>query len=336
MEAMGQEGVSIGIDVGGTSCKAALVDAAGSILAQTSAPTPALRDQASCEAFCERLRCELIDDARSRGPLRTARGAGLAVPGAIGPGGELSMAPNVKMDLEAFVQAAKRSFGGVDAVLNDANAAALGEQWAGAARDYRSVLLVTLGTGIGAGIVVDGKVVAGAHGSAGEIGHIVVEPEGEPCGCGGSGCVEQYASARGLVRLARRRIAESDAEGFAIAHASDARAVFDAARAGDARAVAAVGEMSHALARALAVAACVIDPEAIVIGGGMSGSADVFLGGLRRSFSQLAVPPCRNTPLLVARLGNDAGAIGAARAAMTNAKADALQRASRQTPRARR
>ncbi len=360
---MKREKAYIGVDVGGTSCKAALVSAAGSVLAQVAAPTPALQDEASCKVFCGRIHDELLDAAQARGAACVFAGAGLAVPGAVGSDGKLSMAPNVEMDLPAFVRAAKRSFGDIwsvqnDAnaaalgeravgsdgklsmapnvemdlpafvraakrsfgdiwsVQNDANAAALGEQWAGAAREFQSVLFVTLGTGIGAGVVVEGRVVVGAHGSAGEIGHIVVDPEGAPCGCGGCGCVEQYASARGLVRLARREIAESETKGFAIAHDSDARAVFDAARAGDPRAAAAVRTMSRALAQALAAAVCVIDPEAVVIGGGMSGSADVFLDELRQMFLRFAIPPCKQTSILTAQLGNDAGMIGAARAAM--------------------
>ncbi len=316
MREMKREKAYIGVDVGGTSCKAALVSAAGSVLAQVAAPTPALQDEASCKVFCGRIHDELLDAAQARGAACVFAGAGLAVPGAVGSDGKLSMAPNVEMDLPAFVRAAKRSFGDIWSVQNDANAAALGEQWAGAAREFQSVLFVTLGTGIGAGVVVEGRVVVGAHGSAGEIGHIVVDPEGAPCGCGGCGCVEQYASARGLVRLARREIAESETKGFAIAHDSDARAVFDAARAGDPRAAAAVRTMSRALAQALAAAVCVIDPEAVVIGGGMSGSADVFLDELRQMFLRFAIPPCKQTSILTAQLGNDAGMIGAARAAM--------------------
>ena len=178
-------------------------------------------------------------------------------------------------------------------------------------------VMVTLGTGVGAGVVIGGIVIAGAHGAAGEIGHLNVEPEEtETCNCGCRGCLEQYASARGLIRLYREECEADGAEPVAIAHATDALAVFEAARGGNAQAVRACERLGRYLARALAAVAVTVDPDAFVVGGGMGGGWDTFGRACLAHYREVAVSACKDTPIRPASLGNDAGFLGAARRAL--------------------
>ena len=174
-----------------------------------------------------------------------------------------------------------------------------------------------LGTGVGAGVVIGGNVIAGAHGAAGEIGHLNVEPEEtETCNCGCRGCLEQYASARGLIRLYREECEADGAEPVAIAHATDALAVVEAARGGNTQAVRACERLGRYLARALAAVAVTVDPDAFVVGGGMSGGWDTFGRACLAHYREVAVSACKDTPIRPASLGNDAGFLGAARRAL--------------------
>ena len=243
---------------------------------------------------------------------------GLDVPGVVLEDGTLTMAPNITLDLagltttlcEAYPQASL-------AVLNDANAAALGEAWLGSGNARGGTVMVTLGTGVGAGVVIGGNVIAGAHGAAGEIGHLNVEPEEtETCNCGCRGCLEQYASARGLIRLYREECEADGAEPVAIAHATDALAVFEAARGDNTQAVRACERLGRYLARALAAVAVTVDPDAFVVGGGMSGGWDTFGRACLAHYREVAVSACKDTPIRPASLGNDAGFLGAARRAL--------------------
>ena len=188
---------------------------------------------------------------------------GVGVPGPVGPEGIVNGCVNLGWGVTPVERELSRLLDGLPVrAANDANAAALGEVWQGAGTGARSLLLVTLGTGVGAGIVVNGVILTGAHGSGGEIGHIQVNPgEGGACRCGKAGCLEQYASATGIVRLARRRGWTGD---------PTAKAVLDAARAGDAIARLAAEEAGRWLGLALSYVACAVDPEVILLGGGVA------------------------------------------------------------------
>ena len=200
-------------------------------------------------------------------------------------------------------------------VVNDANAAALGEMWLGGGKGYSNVVFVTLGTGVGGGIIVDSKLLTGVHGSGGEIGHIKVNPaETVACGCGKKGCLEQYTSATGVVREARRRLAASDAP--SLMRQSDpltSKDVFDCAKAGDALALEVVDFFADYLGRGLACVSCVCDPQVFVLGGGVSAAGQIIIDRAAEAFRCYAFPAAEETRLVLARLGNDAGICGAAR-----------------------
>lgn len=200
-------------------------------------------------------------------------------------------------------------------VVNDANAAALGEMWQGNAKGHGSVVFITLGIGVGCGIIVDGRLLSGVNGAGGEIGHLKVNPaEQEFCGCGKRGRLEQYASATGIAREAARRLAVGDKPSklrqFAVPTAKD---VFDCAKAGDELALGVVDFFTENLGRALACISCVCDPEVFVIGGGVFAAGQIILNTVAPRYRQNAFPASEGAQFVLASLGNDAGIYGCAR-----------------------
>ena len=307
--------VVIGIDVGGTSVKMGVVTQRGEIIATAKVPTGALEGAEALgrvsEAAVELARGAGVDTA-------SIAGIGLDVPGVVLEDGTLAMAPNITLDLDGLREALAQAFPAARiATINDANAAALGETWVGAGAGADSLVMLTLGTGVGGGVVVGGRVIAGTHGAAGEIGHLCMNfDETETCGCGRRGCLEQYASARGLIRLYREECATCGAPEVEIAHATDALAVFEAARSGNAQAKRACERLGTILARALAALAVMVDPDAFVLGGGMCGGWDTFGQTCVDAYRTFVIPGCAETPIRVATLGNAAGLLGAARHAL--------------------
>ena len=201
---------------------------------------------------------------------------------------------------------------------NDVNVAGMGEMWRGGAKGYQNVVVVPIGTGIGAAIIVGGKVITGTRGAAGEVGHIHVDDEIEqPCGCGAIGCVEQFSSATGLVRMAKKALSESDAEtslrGLEEITAKD---VLDAAKAGDQIAEQIFDKFANYLGYSLAATAAVIDPEIFILGGGVSKAGQFLVDRVQRYFVKYAWPGIRGIKFALAELGNDAGIYGAARIAL--------------------
>ena len=196
---------------------------------------------------------------------------------------------------------------------NDANVAAFGEMWQGGGKGYQNLVAVTLGTGVGGGIIVDGNIVIGANGAGGEIGHIHLEDnEEEVCGCKNKGCLEQYASATGIVRLARRRLAKDDTPSILREDELTAKAVFDAVKEQDALAIEVAEQFGDYLGKGLAAVAGVVNPEIFVIGGGVSKAGEVILDYVEPAFRKYAFVACKNTKFALATLGNDAGIYGAA------------------------
>ena len=315
MTQSGQTGAAqapvVGIDIGGTAIKMGLVTAGGETLAKKTVPTLKIDSSAAFDRVCAAVR-ELCA-AQPGAPAAI----GLDVPGVALPDGTLVMAPNVTIDLPGLVSAFGQAFPRAPiAPINDANAAALGEAWLGVGA--ASTVFVTLGTGVGAGVILDGHVVTGEHGAAGEVGHMCVEfDHGEPCNCGLRGCLEMYASARGLIRMYREECGRRGCPCVEIRHATDARSVFEAARAGDEAARAACRRVGEYLARALAAIASTLDPASFVVGGGMCGGWDTYERALHERYRELALPSCRDTPIVCATLGNDAGFLGAARHALS-------------------
>ena len=206
--------------------------------------------------------------------------------------------------------------GGIKVLVgNDANVAALGEIWMGAAKGCRSAVMVTLGTGVGGGVIVNGKVIDGTHGAGGEIGHITVDRhETATCGCGKHGCLEQYSSATGVVRCMKKLLDENPDTPCTLRGTEfAAKDVFDAARNGDALAAREVDEMTDTLGMALATIAATVDPEMFMVGGGVSRAGEVLFAPLREHFKVYAFKSCRETPIVPAILGNDAGIYGSVR-----------------------
>ena len=197
---------------------------------------------------------------------------------------------------------------------NDANVAALGEMWKGGGAGYHNVVMVTLGTGVGGGIIVNGKIVTGTHGAGGEIGHVHVEDdEHESCNCGNQGCLEQYASATGIVRLANRMLAATDKPSVLRNEEVTAKSVFDAVKAGDELAMEVAEKFGKYLGTALAVVAGVVDPEVYVIGGGVSKAGKIILDYIEKYYKKYVFQGSRDCAFALAELGNDAGICGAAK-----------------------
>ena len=197
---------------------------------------------------------------------------------------------------------------------NDANMAALGEMWLGAGKGHENLVMVTLGTGVGGAIIFDGKCVSGGHGAAGEIGHVCVnEKETQICGCGRKGCLEQYASATGIARMARQKISREKTNSILKENDVNAKKVFDAVKAGDKMAKAVAEEFGKYLGYALANIVVVCDPTIIIIGGGVSKAGEILLPYIEKPFREKVFFANEKTEFALAKLGNDAGICGAAR-----------------------
>lgn len=283
-----------GIDIGGTTVKIGRFTREG-LAAKWEIPTDTSENGKT-----------ILRDIAASLPEPGA-GAAMGVPGAVLPDGTVNRCINLGWEV-CRPGAEFEALTGIPCrVGNDANLAALGEQWQGSGKGYQNVLLVTLGTGVGAGVVQDGRLLPGCNGAAGEFGHICMDPEeAEPCSCGNRGCLEQYCSATGFLRLAARA-------GVAVRTAKD---VFDRAKAGDGEAMAVVDKACGILGRGLAGACCVIDPEVILLGGGVSRAGELLRVKTEAAFQKYAFHACRNTKIRLATLGNDAGIYGAARLAM--------------------
>ena len=279
----------IGIDVGGTSVKEGLFDEDGNLLAKASVPTPPIVDAAGFAAVTE-----AIDQvvAKAQIPRAFVAGIGLAVPCPIPASGDAKVKANIAINLpELRVAIQKHCPDAVVKYENDANAAAMGEAWLGSAKGVQNVVMVTIGTGVGGGVIVNGDVVSGVVGAGGEIGHMCLNPaEERTCGCGGHGHLEQYSSATGVVSNYLAECKKAGVEPIELTGPSDSKDVFQACREGD--------------------------TEMFLIGGGASASADVYLDKGREHFKQYALSASRETPIKVASLGNDAGIIGAAYVAL--------------------
>lgn len=304
----------IGIDIGGTNLRCGLIGRGGRIVERRRC---ASRIEEGREAFCERLLSEIEE-------LKTAAAqhgspvcaAGIGIPGLIGRDGLIHSSVNMQalegLNLSDYV--AERS--GVPAVsANDANVIALGEQRFGAGQGYSSCMVITIGTGLGSGLILDNRLWTGTGGFAAEFGHITVDPEGLPCPCGNRGCLEQYVSAGALVRFARDRQLENAADLL------DAAIVADSAHRGDAAALSAFERMGYWLGIALASLTNTLNIEAVVIGGGVGASFELLLPSLRQNLQQRCFPQiCEGVVIRKAQLGDDAGLLGGAALASDNLK----------------
>ena len=312
-------GLTIGIDLGGTKIAGGVVDEEGIIIAHTRRATP-VRDAAGTEAVIADIVGELVAE-------HPAHAVGIGAAGFIDQTrSRVMFAPNLGWADEPLRAEVERLTGLPTVVENDANAAAWGEYRFGAGQGVRHLVAVTVGTGIGGGIVVDGRILRGASGAAAEIGHMQMVPHGLVCGCGLSGCWEQYASGNALVREARHLAGQRRPEASALLELGDGTPegvqgshITAAARVGDPVAIAAFDKVGSWLGRGIADLSAVLDPGRFVIGGGVSEAGDFLLAPTIASFlDHLTAREHRPIPeVVLATIGNAAGLIGAADLART-------------------
>ncbi len=301
-----------GIDIGGTTIKCGLFDVKGTVLEKWEIPT---RTENNGSYILPDVADTISDKIRERDLDREEiAGVGLGIPGPVNEEGEVPAAVNLHWGYVHIVSQMERLTGLDVKAGNDANVAALGEMWKGGGAGYHNVVLITLGTGVGGGIIVDGQILTGTHGAGGEIGHIhITDSVEENCNCGNRGCLEQVASATGISYLAKRRLAKDDAPSILRSREITAKEVFDAVKENDAVALEIADEFGKYLGLALANVAGVCDPEIFVIGGGVSKAGPILLDFIKKYYREYAFLPCKETQFALAELGNDAGIYGAAR-----------------------
>ena len=300
-----------GVDLGGTTVKIAYFNENGELLDKWEIPT-VTADQGK----------QILPDiaasvkgylSKNSIPAEQVIGIGIGVPGPVDGKGVVNKCVNLGWGVFNIQEALRDLTGLPVRAGNDANVAALGEAWKGGGNGCDNMIMATLGTGVGGGIIIDGKPVSGVHGAGGEIGHLLLnKDETEPCGCGNYGCVEQYCSATGVVRVTKRHMAASNCDSqLRNIKNLTCKDVFDAAKAGDALAQEALEQVYDYMGQFMANICCVADPEMIVLGGGVSRAGQVLLDGVAKYFQKYAFHACRSTRFELATLGNDAGAYGA-------------------------
>lgn len=301
-----------GADIGGTTVKLGLFDTEGNLLDKWEIKT---HTEHEGEAILPDTAEAILAKIKERGlELEEVAGIGVGVPGPVSVDGIVPHTANLGWGYKEVTKELSCRTGLPCKAGNDANVAALGEMWMGGAKGHRDVLLLTLGTGVGGGIIVDGKILTGAHGAGGEIGHIHVDDEiEEHCGCGNQGCLEQFASATGIARLGREELAKSSEPSLLREGEVTAKAVFDAMKEGDALAGRVVERFARYLGTAISVMASILDPEVIVIGGGVSKAGEILLDSIRKYYRPCAYKSSKDTEFALAQLGNDAGIYGCAR-----------------------
>ena len=299
-----------GVDIGGTTVKLGLFRTDGTLLDKWEIPTRKEDDGAHilpdvADAIKGKIAEKAIDPS-------DVQGVGVGVPGPVTPEGVVRKCVNLGWGVFNVEDTLSELTGYPVKAGNDANVAALGEMWQGAGKGATNIVMVTLGTGVGGGVIVDGHIVAGATGAGGEIGHIPVrDDETLVCGCGKQGCLEQYASATGVVTLTKRALAASD-QPSSLRDLSEvtAKDTFDAAKAGDKLALEVLEQFGEILGKGLAAIACVVNPETFVIGGGVSKAGTIITDVIAKYYVPNAFHACREAQFKLAELGNDAGMYG--------------------------
>lgn len=301
-----------GIDVGGTTVKMGLFKTDGQLMDKWEIPT---RTEDGGKAILPDIAAyalaKLVEKNISRDEVA---GIGIGVPGPISAEGIVPHTANLGWGYKEVTKELSELTGVACRGGNDANVAALGEMWKGAAAGHKSGVMVTLGTGVGGGIIIDGRIVVGTNGAGGEIGHIHVD-DSIPwlCGCGNQGCLEQVASANGIVRLAKWMQETETKETVLDLEAMTAKDVWDAVKDGDAFACEVAERFGKYLGTALANIAGTVDPEVFVIGGGVSKAGPVILDYIKKYYVKYTYKGCRDAEFVLATLGNDAGIFGSAR-----------------------
>lgn len=305
-----------GVDLGGTTVKIGLFDPAGNVLEKWEIPT---RKEDNGSKILPDIAKAILDKTAEKAIAKEDLiGVGIGVPGPVDDNGIVHKAVNLGWD----VVNVNETLGGILQMPvkagNDANVAALGEMWCGGGKGCTNMVLATLGTGVGGGIIINGKMVTGATGAGGEIGHIHIEDsEPDACGCGNHGCLEQYASATGVVRLAERKLASSAQDSVLRTAKAEgrlsAKAVFDAVKEGDKLACEVAEQFGDYLGKGFAAIAGVVNPELFVLGGGVSKAGDILCEYVSKYYTKYVFHGSREAQFKLATLGNDAGIYGAAK-----------------------
>lgn len=302
----------MGVDVGGTSVKLGLFETEGKLLDKWEIPT---RKENHGEQILPDVAASILKKLEDRKIQREdVAGIGMGIPAPVDSKGVVQQTANVGWGYKEVTRELSELLDGMRVEAgNDANVAAMGEMWMGAGRGEKNLVMVTLGTGVGGGVIVDGHMIVGHHGAGGEIGHICVNrEEKDACGCGLHGCLEQYASATGIAKLARKALS-GEHEETVLQGEPSAKDVFDAVKEGDALATRIADEFGRYLGEALASLAVVVDPAVFVIGGGVSKAGLVLIPFVEKAFREKAFFANKDTKIVLAELGNDAGICGAAR-----------------------
>lgn len=301
----------IGLDLGGTNIKGALLDREGNIVLKKEVATLAQEGPEAVALRMAGLVSGFVAGANNNG--EEVIGVGIGIPGLPDQeNGNVIFAPNLRWRNVPLVKLLQKSIRVPVMLENDANVAALGEQWRGAGRGSKNMIMITIGTGIGGGLIINGKLYSGTNGSAGEIGHTVIDPAGPLCTCGRQGCLETLTSAAAMKRMAGEAVARGEKTSLAGKKEIEARDVICAAREKDPTAVKIINSAAHYLGMGIANMINLFNPDTVVIGGGVSGAGDVLLNPLRDSIKKWSLEASyRVVKLALAELGNDAGCIGA-------------------------
>lgn len=306
----------IGVDVGGTTIKMALLSKEGEILHKLEADTPKGDEDRAIAVIDEMITTILANASATKSQIL---GVGVGVPGPVDTEkGFVHKVVNIGWVETPLKEKLEKLTGLPVYVDNDANVAALGEMWKGAGQGAKDLVMITLGTGVGGGVILNGKVISGVNGVGGEIGHITMTPKsGPPCNCGKKGCLETYASATAIIREGTKLAASGRSQHLSnvlnTEYKLKAKDVFDAAHAGDAAAIGVIDEVAGYLGLAFSHLVNILDISKIVVGGGVSAAGDILFSRIRESFKDYVCFPfladtCQIVP---ATLGNDAGVIGA-------------------------
>ena len=304
-----------GVDIGGTTVKLGIFEEEGKNIDKWEIPT---------ENEGVRILPDIADSIKVKMEEHNINkedviGVGVGVPAPVTAEGIVNGTANLGWKYKE-VKKEMEELTGLSAVIgNDANVAALGEMWQGGGKGRKNMVMITLGTGVGSGFIVNGKLIVGEHGAGGEGGHVTVDyEETDCCGCGNKGCLEQYASATGIVRLAKKKLAATDKATVLNVETVTAKDVWDAVKAGDEVAIEVAEQFGKYLGSGLAIMAAVADPAIFVIGGGVSKAGDVLLSYVEKNYRERAFFAHKNAEFALASLGNDAGIIGAAKLALDN------------------
>lgn len=301
-----------GVDVGGTTVKMGLFNVDGEVLDKWEIKT---RTENGGEAILPDIAASALAKLEEKGIAKEeVAGVGIGIPGPINDGGVVPHTANLGWGYKEVTKELEELTGLPCKGGNDANVAALGEAWKGGAAGYSNVVMVTLGTGVGGGIIIGGKIITGSNGAGGEIGHIHVDDDIPGyCGCGNKGCLEQVASATGITNLANQALAASDKPSMLREGEVSAKTVFDAVKADDELAKEIAERFGKYLGTALANITAIVDPQAIVIGGGVSKAGPILLEYVEKYYQKYCFKSCKNVKFALATLGNDAGIFGSAK-----------------------